>query len=239
MEREFKDSLYNQFARIGHAVSTPKRIELLDLLSQGERSVEKLAELSNTPIKNTSAHLRALRHARLVETRRDGTYVLYRLADDDVARFLQELQTLGRSRLAEVEQVTTAYLTGRDELDPVTLDELRRLMRDDKVVVLDVRPREEFEAAHIPGAVSIPVEQLNRRLKELPTSRTIVAYCRGPYCVLSLDAVKLLRRRGYDARRTDEGLPEWRSKGLPLATGAEPVARLRRSRAKQTSIEHR
>ena len=154
--RDFKDPLYAQFARIGHAVSAPKRIELLDLLSQGEKTVEQLATQSDTPVKNTSAHLRALRQARLVETRRAGPHVHYRLADDDVFRFLRCLQTLGRSRLAEVEQVTAAFLTSRDELEPVTSRELRRLMRDGEVTVLDVRPREEYEAGHITNAISVP-----------------------------------------------------------------------------------
>lgn len=218
MSREFKDSLYFQFARIGHAVAAPRRIELLDLLCQGEKTVEQLAEESGTPVKNTSAHLRALRHARLVETRRDGPYIHYRLADEEVSRFLGALQALGRSRLAEVEQVTTLYLTSRDAMEAVTMDELRRLARDKKVIVLDVRPREEYDAGHIPGAISIPLGDLARRLRELPISHKIVAYCRGPYCVLSVDAVTLLRRRGYDARRTDVGVPAWRAKGLPVAT---------------------
>ena len=235
--RDLKDPLYAQFARIGHAVSTPKRIELLDLLGQGEKTVETLAEQSDTPVKNTSAHLRVLRQARLVETRRAGAHVHYRLADDDVLRFLRCLQTLGRGRLAEVEQVTTAYLTGRDALEPVTLKELRRLMRDDEVTVLDVRPREEYEAGHIPGALSVPVAELGRRLRDIPKGREVVAYCRGPYCVYSLEAVTLLRRRGYRARRADEGFPDWRAEGLPIASGGEETrapSPARRARASRT-----
>lgn len=216
--REFKDALYAQFARLGHAVSSPRRLEILDLLGQGEKTVETLAEQSATPVKNTSAHLRVLRQARLVETRRDGTYVLYRLADDAVLRFLRELQALGRARLAEVEQVTALYLHGRDELEPVSLKELRRLMREGEVTVIDVRPREEYEAGHIPGALSIPVAELRRRLGELPKDREVIAYCRGPYCVYSLEAVTLLRRHGFTARRADEGLPDWRARGFPVVT---------------------
>ena len=155
--RVFKDALYSQFARIGHAMASPRRIELLDLLGQGEKTVEMLAEQIATPIKNTSAHLRALRQARLVETRREGTYIYYRLADDDVLRLLRALEALGHSRLADVQQVVRLYLDGRDELEPVTLKELRQLMRVGDVTVLDVRPAEEFTAGHIRGALSIPV----------------------------------------------------------------------------------
>lgn len=218
--RDFKDPLYAQFARIGHAASAPKRLELLDLLAQGEKTVEMLAEQSGTPVKNTSAHLRVLRQARLVETRRDGSYVHYRLADDDVLRFLRTLQALGRSRLAEAEQVAALYIDHRDELEPVDLAELRRLSRDGAVTIVDVRPREEYEAGHIPGALSMPVAELRRRLGELPKRREVVAYCRGPYCVYSTDAIELLRKRGYRARRAVAGLPDWRAAGWPVARGA-------------------
>jgi rhodanese-related sulfurtransferase len=217
--REFKDALYEQFARIGHALSSPKRIELLDLLSQGEKTVEQLAEQIATQIKNTSAHLRVLRQARLVETRRDGTYIHYRLAGDDVFRFLRDLQTLGRNRLAEVQQAASLYIEGRDELEPVTLKELRRRVRDGDTTLIDVRPAEEYRAGHIPGALSIPVNQLKRRLPEIPKGREVVAYCRGPYCMYSVEAVEILRKKGYKARRADEGLPDWRASGLPVTAG--------------------
>lgn len=217
--RDFKDALYAQFARIGHAVSSPKRLEMLDLLSQGEKTVEQLAAQSATPIKNASAHLRALRQARLVDTRRDGTYVYYRLGDEGVTRMLRSLQELGRVRLAEVEQVTSLYLDSRDELDSVTLKELRRLLRAGAVTVIDVRPRDEFEAGHIPGALSVPVPELRKRLGEIPKSREVIAYCRGPYCVYSLEAVTMLRKHGYRARRAEQGLPEWRTDGLEVVAG--------------------
>lgn len=217
--REFKDPLYAQFARIGHAVASPKRIELLDLLSQGEKTVEQLAEHSATPLKNTSAHLRVLRQARLVQTRREGTYMYYRLADEDVFRFLRGLQALGRQRLAEVEQVASLYFDRRDDLEPVTFDELRRRLRQADVTVIDVRPEEEYRAGHIPGALSIPVSQIRRRLAEIPKKREVVAYCRGRYCVYSVEAVEILRKQGYRVRRTDEGLPDWRASGLPVAVG--------------------
>src|SRR5919202_5706330 len=219
MHGELKDPLYAQFARIGHTVASPKRIELLDLLGQGEKTVEQLAEQSSTPLKNTSAHLRVLRQARLVETRREGTYVYYRLAGEDVFQFVRDLQTLGRNRLAEVERVANLYIDGRDELEPVSLKELRRRMREGDVTVIDVRPEEEYRAGHIPGALSIPVAQLKRRLAEIPKRREAVAYCRGPYCVYSVEAVGILRKHGYRARRAGEGLPEWRASGLPVAAG--------------------
>src|SRR6266550_6773040 len=217
--RALKDPLYAQFARIGHAVANAKRIELLDLLSQGEKTVEMLAEQSATPIKNASAHLRVLRQARLVETRRDGTYVHYRLAGDDVFRFVRDLESLGRNRIAEVEQVATLYIDGRDELEPVSIKELRRRMREGDVTVIDVRPEEEYLAGHIPGALSIPVAQLKRRLGEVPKRKDVVAYCRGPYCVYSVEAVGILRKHGYRARRANEGLPDWRASGWPVAAG--------------------
>jgi rhodanese-related sulfurtransferase len=216
-QRAFKDPLYTQFARIGHAVASPKRIELLDLLGQGEKTVEQLAEQAATPLKNTSAHLRTLRQARLVDTRREGTYIYYRLAGDDVFRFLRTLQALGRARLAEIEQVTRLYLDGRDEFEPVTFPELRRRLARGDVTVVDVRPENEYRAGHIPGALSIPVAQLGRRLAEIPRRREVIAYCRGPYCVFAVEAVGLLRKRGYRARRTDEGFPDWRARGLPVS----------------------
>lgn len=217
--REFKDALYAQFARIGHALASPKRIEILDLLAQGEKSVETLAEQSATPIKNASAHLRVLRQAHLVTTRREGTYIHYRLADDDVARLVKNFETIGHRRLADVERVVQLYLDGHDELQPVTFKELRQLMRDGDVTVVDVRPAQEFEAGHIPGALSVPVRELKRRLREIPKNREVIAYCRGRYCVYSLEAVTLLRKQGYRARRVDQGLPDWRAAGLPVESG--------------------
>lgn len=218
--RTFKDALYAQFARIGHAVSTPKRIEILDLLGQAERTVADLAELTATPVKNTSAHLRALRTAGLVETRKDGPHVFYRLADERVHKFLRELQRLAHARLADVERVTQLYLDGRDELEPVSARELERRIREGDVTVIDVRPREEYEAGHIPGALSVPVDQLKRGRAAVPKAREVVAYCRGRYCVYAVEAVTLLRKRGYRARRLLDGLPGWRGEGHKVAAGA-------------------
>jgi rhodanese-related sulfurtransferase len=217
--RILKDALYVQFARIGHAVSTPKRIELLDLLGQAERTVAELARLTATPVKNTSAHLRALREAGLVETRKDGPHVVYRLADQRVHMFLRDLQALAHSRLAEVERVTQSFLDGRDELEPISARELEQRMRAGDVTVIDVRPREEYDAGHIAGALSIPLDQLKRGRSALRKSREVVAYCRGRYCVYALEAVTLLRKRGYRARRLVEGLPGWRDEGRRVVAG--------------------
>ena len=214
--RAFKDALHSQFARIGHAVSSPKRLELLDLLSQGEKTVEQLAEQTATGVKNTSAHLRALRQARLVDTRRDGTYVWYRLADEGVASFLLALQALGRHRYAEVREVAESYLERRDTLEPIPPQELRRRLDAGDVTLIDVRPADEFAAGHIPGALSVPVAELANRLPELPKRKEIVAYCRGPYCVFAVTAIELLRRRGYRARRLIESIPGWRARGYPV-----------------------
>jgi len=214
--RAFKDALYTQFARIGQAVSSPKRLELLDLLGQGEKTVEQLAEQTATAVKNTSAHLRALRQARLVETRRDGTYVWYRLADEAVAAFLLALQSLGRHRYAEVREVAESYLERRDTLEPIPPEELRRRLDAGDVTLIDVRPGDEFAAGHIPGALSVPVAELADRLRKLPKRKEIVAYCRGRYCVLAVTAVELLRQRGYSARRLIESIPGWRARGYPV-----------------------
>jgi len=218
--RELNDPLYAQFARIGHAVASPVRIELLDLLSQGEKTVEGLAEEASATIKNTSAHLRVLRHARLVDTRRTGTYVYYRLADDAVGQFVRDLQRLSRRRLAEVQHVARQFLEDRDDLAPVTLAELKRLVRDGGVTVIDVRPRDEYASGHIPGALSIPLTELKRRMRGLPKRREIIAYCRGPYCVFALEAVTMLRRGGFRARRSEDGWPAWRDAGQRVAAGA-------------------
>jgi rhodanese-related sulfurtransferase/DNA-binding MarR family transcriptional regulator len=214
--RAFKDALYTHFARIGQAVSSPKRLELLDLLGQSEKTVEQLAEQTATPIKNTSAHLRALRQARLVETRRDGTYIWYRLADAAVASFLLALQALGRQRYAEIREVADSYLERRDTLEPIPTEELRRRLKAGEVRLIDVRPVDEFAAGHIPGALSVPVAELAERLRELPKGKEIVAYCRGPYCVLAVTAVELLRQRGYRARRFIESIPAWRARGYAV-----------------------
>jgi rhodanese-related sulfurtransferase len=219
--REAKDALYEQFARLGRAVANPKRIELLDLLAQGERSVEALAEGTGMGFTNASNHLQVLRQARLVATRKEGTRVLYRLADDEVLLFAVALRSLARTRLAEVDRVVRDYFLARDSLETVNRDELvERAARGD-VIVLDVRPREEYAQGHIAGAVSVPLGELEHQLRRLRKRMEIVAYCRGPYCVLAPEAVELLRRHGFRARRLEDGMPEWRLAGLPVAIGQE------------------
>jgi rhodanese-related sulfurtransferase len=220
--RLVKDGLYEQFARVGKAVAHPKRIELLDLLCQGERSVEVLADAAAMTVVNTSAHLRVLRESRLVATRREGTRVFYRLADDAVCEFFFSLRDLARDRYAEVDKIVRDFFEARDELEPVNRDELLSRAGDGGVIVLDVRPREEYEAGHIKGAISIPLADLKGRMASLPQGAEIVAYCRGPYCVLAPQALELLRRGGFTARRLEDGFPEWRRAGLPVVTGDNP-----------------
>lgn len=217
--RQVKDGLYEQFARIGKAVAHPKRIELLDLLCQGERSVEVLAKTAALTVTNASAHLKVLREARLVETRPAGTKVYYRLAGESVCGLFFSMRDLAAERYAEVEMIVRDYFQARDELEPITREELMARADDGGVVVLDVRPREEYDAGHIPGAISVPLGELEGRLDALPRDAEIVAYCRGPYCVLAPQALTLLRRKGYRARRLQDGLPEWRRAGLPVETG--------------------
>ncbi|HZJ49648.1 MAG TPA: metalloregulator ArsR/SmtB family transcription factor [Actinomycetota bacterium] len=217
--RAVKDTLYEQFARIGKAVASPKRIELLDLLCQGERSVETLADAANMTVKNTSAQLKELRVARLVETRKQGTRVYYRLADEAVCGLFFTLRDLARARLTEVEQIVRDYFEARDDLEPVRREDLLCRVQSGEVVVLDVRPAEEYEAGHIPGAISVPFPELENRLAELPEGAEVVAYCRGPYCVLAPEAIVRLRANGFTARRLEDGFPEWKRAGLPVATG--------------------
>ena len=218
-DRYFKDALYEQFARIGHALSTAKRLEILDVLGQGERSVEVLAREASLSVPNASQHLKVLRSARLVDSRRDGAYVYYRLADSAVWRFWAALRDLGELRLAEIGELMRSLSTdeGLELLDRPTL---WRLAQQGRVTVLDVRPSAEFNAGHIPGAVSIPLEELGRRLSEIPEDHPVVAYCRGPYCVLAVQAVEMLLRQGFNARRLEDGFPEWREDGLPVEATA-------------------
>lgn len=215
-DRVAKTALYEQFARVGKALSSGKRLELLDLLAQGERTVDALATAAELGLTTASAHLQALKHANLVATRRDGTKVHYRLAGTDVAALYALLRTVAQDHLPDVEAARTTYL-GPDT-DSVTREELLRLAGAGEVTVLDVRPAAEYAAGHIPGAVSIPLERLPERLAELPADQIIVAYCRGAYCVLAHDAVRLLNTEGRHAWRLADGMLEWRLADLPIAT---------------------
>lgn len=218
--RQFKDSIYEQFARLGKALSAPKRLELLDLLCQGPRTVEALAEHAGISVANASQHLQVLRAARLVEAQKKGVYVEYTVADEQVSRFYHSLQGLAESRLAEVERVTRSYLTERGAMEAVQSGELLRRVREGAVTVLDVRPSEEYRAGHLPGALSIPLPELKKRLAELPKTREVVAYCRGPYCVMAVEAVEFLRAKGYKAHRMDQGVVDWRVRGWRVEKGA-------------------
>ena len=209
----FKTAIYEQIARIGKAAASPGRLELLDLLSQGPRTVEALAIQIGQSVANTSHHLQVLRRARLVDANKAGLYVTYRLADPQVATFFLHLRTLAESRLADIERVTRQYLEERGAMEAVRNDELLRRVRAGEVTVVDVRPREEYLAGHIPAAISLPLADLKKRLGNLPKGRDIVAYCRGPYCVMSLDAVDVLRRSGFRAHRMEHGVTEWRARG--------------------------
>lgn len=219
--REAKDRLYEQFSRAAKATANPKRIEVLELLAQGEHTVDALAKATGMGVTNTSAHLQVLRHARLVETRKDGTKVFYRLAGDEVAAFIVALRDLARSRLTEIDSLVRDYFVARDALEPLSREELVERASRGEVVVLDVRPRDEFAAGHIPGALSVPLDELDLALGRLAKGARVVAYCRGPYCVLAAQAVERLRTKGFKARRLADGMPEWRLAGLPVAVGEE------------------
>lgn len=245
--RAVKDRLFHAWAETARALASPKRVELLDVLAQGERSVEALARETGLTINNTSSHLSVLKAARLVETRKEAQFVFYRLADDSVVELLRGVQAVARRRLHEVDHLARTYFEGRDTLEPVDARELRRRLKAGEVTVIDVRPALEYEAGHIAGAVSVPLGALDERVGELPRDRPVVAYCRGPYCVLAVEAVERLRQRGYDARRLADGLPDWRLAGLPISIGpavlqdastsveADPSRRPRQPRRRRSS----
>jgi rhodanese-related sulfurtransferase len=214
--REFKDSVFQQFALIGHAFSAPKRLEIVDVLSQGERDVETVAREARSTVPNTSRHLQVLKQAGLVETRRAGVRVIYRLADMEVVRYWKHLQTLAEKLLPGVRDTVRRYFDARDGMEPISREELQRRAHKGEVIVLDVRPVEEYGAGHIPGAVSLPLSELTNRLSDVPRNHPVVAYCRGPYCVLSVEAVARLRDAGFEAVRLVDGFPEWRDAGLGI-----------------------
>ena len=212
-----KQEVYKSLARIGAALSSAVRLELLELLAQGERNVDELATLTGASVANTSQHLQKLRQAGLIVGRKEAQFVKYRLAGDEVVALFNTLGVAGQAYLADVDRILRLYFTAKDDLEPVLAAELLERAKKGLVTVLDVRPREEFAAGHVPGAVNIPIHELEKRLAELPKRKEVVAYCRGPYCLMSYDAVQLLRRKGLKARRLKDGLPEWRTAGLPTA----------------------
>ncbi len=217
-KNRFKHDLFVQFARVGKALSNANRLALLEFIAQGARSVEQLAKVSGLSIANASQHLRELRQAGLVTARKQGLRVYYELSGDDVIELLDVVRRVAEDRIAEVQKLVRTYLTTKDALEPIAARELLGRVRKGLVTVLDVRPSEEYQAGHLPGAVNIPLAEIEGRLGKLPKNKEIVAYCRGPYCVLAFEAVKLLRQRGFKARRLQAGLPEWRTAGLPVET---------------------
>jgi rhodanese-related sulfurtransferase len=219
--RNPKQALFAQFAAVAKALSHPHRIELLEHLAQGERSVDLLAQRVGLSLANASQHLQQMRRAGLVTARRDGKFVFYSLTDDAVLALLSALRGIAEQNIAEVDRVIRSYFNDRDSLEAVTRTELLERSRAGAVTILDVRPEDEFALGHVPGALNIPLRELETRIAELDPAQEIVAYCRGPYCVLSYEAVALLRARGFTTRRLEDGLPEWRAAGLPVVPGRE------------------
>lgn len=214
-----KKALFAQFATVAKALSHGNRLELLELLAQGERNVEALAQLTGLSVSNASQHLRHLQRPGLVTARKSGHYVLYSLADENVVALLASLRGVAERNVAEVEKLISGFFRSKDSFEPVSTDELLLRAREGVVTVLDVRPPEEYAAGHLPNAINIPLKELKRRLSEIPRDQEVVAYCRGPYCVLAFEAVAELRSRGYTARRLAGGLPEWKLAGLPVEYG--------------------
>lgn len=220
--RQFKDAIYEQFSRIGKAVSSPKRLELLDLICQGEKTVETLSRETALTLANTSQHLQTLKAARLIKAEKEGLYVKYRLADEMVCAFFRSMRLLAEHRLAEVDLIKRRFLDGRQGMEPVNREDLLRRVAEGGVTLLDVRTADGYQAGHIPGALSVPLGQLKEILADLPAGQEIVAYCRGPYCVLAMQAVDVLRARGIKAVRLEESVQDWRAMGLPVEIG-EPI----------------
>lgn len=228
--RDFKNALYEQFARIGKTLGNPHRLELLELLAQGERTVDSLATETELSVANASQHLQALRQAALVESRKQGLFVYYRLADPAICDLCTALRTVAERRLADLERLIREHFGDRSDPEPVRMNGLLDRLRSNDVIILDARPANEYEAGHITGAISIPIGELQKRLRSLPRGKEYVAYCRGPYCVYADRAVELLQASGRRARRLLEGFPEWQAAGLPVSRGHDAPAARPRSR---------
>lgn len=212
----FKSDLFTQFARVGKALSNANRLELLEFLAQGSRSVESLANVAKLSIANTSQHLQQLRQSGLVISRKEGLKVYYSLSGDDVIALLDSLRDVAERHLSDVDKLVNTYLTAKDRLDPIPANELVEKVKQDLVTILDVRPIEEYNAGHVPGAINIPIEELQQHLKDFEPGQEVIAYCRGPHCILAFDAVAQLRQEGLEARRLENGFPEWKVAGLPV-----------------------
>lgn len=212
----WKSNVFNELSRVSKAISSGRRLELLEFLAQGERSVDQLARMSGLSVANASQHLQQLLRSGLVRNRKEGQFVFYRIAGDGVVRLIAALREVAEHNLVEVQHLVKSYLGERDALEPVPAGELLARVREGLVTVIDVRPREEFAAGHIQGAINVPLAELEKRVQELPRSQEIIAYCRGPYCLLSVEAVGQLRSRGFSARRLEQGYPEWKSAGYPV-----------------------
>ncbi len=219
---EFKKALFGQFAKIAKAVSSGNRLEMLEFLAQCEYSVEDLAKLMELSVANTSQHLQQLRQADLVTARKSGQHVFYRVNGEDVIELVHSLRTVAQRHLAEVDQLVNSYLTAQDSLEPITRGELLQRAQEGSVLVLDVRPSAEYRAGHLPGAINISLADLKKHLADFDQEQEIVAYCRGPYCVLAFEAVKLLRGKKFRARRLQDGYPEWKGAGLPVECDVYP-----------------
>jgi len=214
--RLFKDSVFEQFARIGQIFAAPKRLEIIDILAQGERDVESLGREGGMSVANVSRHLQILKSSRMVVSRREGVRIFYRLSDDDIFDCWRNLQKIAEKRVSEIGEVSRLFMEERKSLETISISELWERIQNNDVVVLDVRPEEEYRQSHIPNSLSIPLSQLQNRLGDLPTDIEVVAYCRGPYCVLSPEAVAMMKRAGIRAIRLNEGLPDWQRAGLPV-----------------------
>jgi len=211
----FKSDLFLQFARVGKALSNANRLELLEFLAQGARSVESLATLASLSVANTSQHLQQLRQSGLVTSRKEGLKVYYSLSGDDVIALLDSLRNVAERHISDVDKLVNTFLTAKDDLEPIPAGELLEKAKQDLITVMDVRPKEEFEAGHVQGAINIPMDQLEQHLQQFDPEQEIVAYCRGPHCILAFEAVEQLRSKGFKARRLEHGFPEWKVAGLP------------------------